>query len=154
MRVRWVARSARAVGAGSVAPGGGAGAALVVIAILGVILATDLRTGTVIRALARWFAAEGEGLRRDRAARASAARDRPFPAPSPEPSAELTGVPMMLPFDTPKATAPPLTAFLDPEEPQATGEDLGEHGFTREFEGVPATPGEAPPAVLGPVPEV
>ena len=48
--------------------GAGAGAALVVVAVLGVILATDLRTGTVIRALGRWFAAEGEGLRRSRAA--------------------------------------------------------------------------------------
>jgi DNA segregation ATPase FtsK/SpoIIIE-like protein len=133
--------------------GAGAGAALVVIAILGVILATDLRTGTVIRALGRWFAAEGEGLRRDRAARASEVRARAFPAPSPEPSTELTGVSMMLPFDHPKATAP-LTAFLDPEEPQATGEDLGAHGFTREFEGVPETPGDAPPALIGPVPEV
>ena len=134
--------------------GAGAGAALVVIAVLGVILATDLRTGTVIRALGRWFAAESEGLRRDRAARASEARARAFPAPSPEPSTELTGIPMVLPFGPPKATAPPVTAFLDPEEPQATGEDLGEHGFTREFEGVPTTPGDAPSSLIGPVPEV
>ena len=47
-----------------------------------------------------------------------------------------------------------MTAFLDPEEPQATGEDLGEHGFTREFEGVPADPRRAPPPPIGPVPEV
>jgi DNA segregation ATPase FtsK/SpoIIIE-like protein len=134
--------------------GAGAGAALVVIAILGVILATDLRTGTVIRALGRWFAAEGEELRRDRAARASAARARAFLSPPSEPSTELPGVPMLLPFDPPKATAPPSTAFLDPEEPQATGEDLGEHGFTREFEGVPATPGDAQVPLIGPVPEV
>ena len=59
---------------------------------------------------------------------------------------------MTLPFELPKAPSP--TAFLDPEEPQATGEDLGEHGFTREFEGVPETPGDAPPPLIGPVPEV
>jgi S-DNA-T family DNA segregation ATPase FtsK/SpoIIIE len=146
----------RSIGSGveRVLGGAGAGAALVVIAVLGVILATDLRTGTVIRALGRWFAAEGEELRRDRAARASAARARAFPSPPSERSTELTGVPMMLPFDPPKVTAPPLTAFLDPEEPQATGEDLGEHGFTREFEGVPATPGDAQVPLIGPVPAV
>src|SRR5580704_12831851 len=131
-----------AAGVGRVLGTAGAGAALIVVTVLGVILATDLRTGTIIRALARWFAAEGEGRRRDRAANASEARVRVFPPPAPEPSTELTGVPMVLPFDPPKTAAPPLTAFLDPEEPQVTGEDLGEHGFTREFEGVPATPGQ------------
>src|SRR5580704_15316467 len=146
----------RSIGSGveRVLGGAGAGAALIVVAVLGVILATDLRTGTVIRALGRWFAAEGDGLRRDRAARASEARARGFPTPPQEASTELTGVAMTLPFDPPRAPAPPLTAFLDPEEPQATGEDLGEHGFTREFEGVPAVPGDAPPALIGPVPEV
>ena len=133
--------------------GAGAGAALIVVAFLGVILATDLRTGTVIRALARWFAAEGEGLRRDRST-ASSTHGRVFPGSSTEPSRELTGVPMVLPFDPPKTAAPAVTAFLDPEEPQATGEDLGEHGFTREFEGVPAVPGDAPVALIGPVPDV
>jgi hypothetical protein len=144
----------RSIGSGveRVLGGAGAGAALVVVAFLGVILATDLRTGTVVRALAHWFAAESEGLRRDRAASASG-RPRVFPAPVPEPAAELTGVPMVLPFDAAKIV-PSATAFLDPEEPQATGEDLGEHGFTREFEGVPAVPGDALPAVIGPVPEV
>jgi DNA segregation ATPase FtsK/SpoIIIE-like protein len=132
--------------------GAGAGVALVVIALLGVILATDIRTGTVIRALGRWFAAEGEGRRRDRLAAGAGART--VPPPAPEPSTELTGIPMLLPFDRPKAAAPPVTAFLDPEEPQATGEDLGEHGFTREFEGVPAIPGDAPVPLIGPVPEV
>ncbi|MFZ0920533.1 MAG: DNA translocase FtsK [Candidatus Dormiibacterota bacterium] len=132
--------------------GAGAAAALVVIAFLGVILATDLRTGTVIRALGRWFAAEGEG-RHDRSPAASGPAARTFPQPMAEPSTELTGVPMILPFDPPKA-APPLTAFLDPVEPQATGEDIGEHGFTREFEGVPAIPGDAPVPLIGPVPEV
>jgi len=145
----------RAIGSGvqQVLGGAGAGAALVVVALLGVILATDLRTGTVIRAIARWFAAEGAGLRRDRSATLPGGRTRTFPPPSPEPSTELTGVPMVLPFDPPKAPAPPVTAFLDPEEPQATGEDLGEHGFTREFEGVPAVGGPVPPPI-GPVPEV
>ena len=140
-------------GVGRVLGTAGAGAALVVVTVLGLILATDLRTGTIIRALARWFAAEGESRHRDRSGTSSEARLRAFPAPAPEPSTELTGVPMVLPFDPPKA-APPLTAFLDPEEPQATGEDLGEHGFTREFEGVPATPGDAPVTLIGPVPEV
>ena len=63
---------------------------------------------------------------------------------------------MTLPFDTRKLPppAPPVTEFLDPEVPQATGEDLGDHGFTREFEGVPAVPGDALVPVIGPVPEV
>ncbi|MGA8635292.1 MAG: DNA translocase FtsK [Candidatus Dormiibacterota bacterium] len=132
--------------------GAGAGAALIVVALLGLILATDLRTGTVVRALGRWFAAEAEGLRRDRAVSISGGRARVFPPPAPEPSTELAGIPMVLPFDPPRAAAP-ATAFLDPEEPQATGEDLGEHGFTREFEGVAAAPGDAP-VLIGPVPEV
>jgi S-DNA-T family DNA segregation ATPase FtsK/SpoIIIE len=146
----------RSIGSGveRVLGGAGAGAALIVVAFLGVILATDLRTGTVIRALGRWFAAEGEGLRRDRPATLPGARTRPFPAISPEPSTELTGTAMTLPFDIPKVSTPPVTAFLDPEEPQATGEDAGEHGFTREFEGVPVLPGDAPPPLIGPVPEV
>src|SRR4029077_14756539 len=130
--------------------GAGAGVALVVIAFLGVILATDLRTGAVIRALGRWFAAESQE-RHERARAASQERARVFPPPAPDGSAELTGVPMTLPFELPKTPSP--TAFLDPEEPQATGEDLGEHGFTREFEGVPETPGDAPVPLIGPVPE-
>jgi len=134
--------------------GAGAGATLIVVAFLGVIMATDLRTGTVIRALGRWFAAEGEGLRRERSASPPDGQQRTFPPPTTEASAELTGVPMVLPFAPPKAVIPPVTAFLDPEEPQATGEDLGEHGFTREFEGVPANPGDAPAPLIGPVPVV
>jgi len=146
----------RSVGSGveRVLGSAGAGAALVVVAFLGVILATDLRTGTVIRGLGHWFAAEGEGLRHDRSATLPGARTRPFPTISPEPSTELTGTAMTLPFDTPKVSTPPVTAFLDPEEPQATGEDAGEHGFTREFEGVPVLPGGTPPPLIGPVPEV
>jgi len=146
----------RGIGSGveRVLGGAAAGAALIVVAFLGVILATDLRTGTVIRALAGWFAAEGEGLRRDRSATQPQERGRAFTPPMHEPSTELTGVAMVLPFETPKAVPPPVTAFLDPEEPQATGEDLGEHGFTREFEGVPATSGDASVPLIGPVPEV
>jgi hypothetical protein len=132
----------------------GAGAALIVVAFLGLILATDLRTGTVIRALGRWFAAEGEGLRHDRSATLPGTRARAFPAPGPEHTTELTGTAMTLPFETPKPPPPPVTAFLDPEEPQATGEDAGEHGFTREFEGVPVLAGDAQPPAIGPVPEV
>src|SRR5580700_10968093 len=60
---RWVGS-----GVQRVLGGAGAGAALVVVAFLGIILATDLRTGTVIRALGRWFAAESESLRHDRSA--------------------------------------------------------------------------------------
>jgi hypothetical protein len=132
----------------------GAGAALIVVAFLGLILATDLRTGTVIRALGRWFAAEGEGLRHDRSATLPGTRARAFPAPGPEHTTELTGTAMTLPFETPKPPSPPITAFLDPEDPQATGEDAGEHGFTREFEGVPVLAGDAQPPAIGPVPEV
>ncbi len=146
----------RSVGSGveRVLGSAGAGAALIVVAFLGLILATDLRTGTVIRALGRWFAAEGEGLRHDRSATLPGARARAFPAASPEHTTELTGTAMTLPFETPKPPPTPVTAFLDPEEPQATGEDAGEHGFTREFEGVPVLAGEAPPPAIGPVPEV
>jgi FtsK/SpoIIIE family/FtsK alpha domain/Ftsk gamma domain len=145
----------QAIGSGveRVLGGAGAGAALVVVAFLGVILATDLRTGTVIRAVGRWFAVEGAGLRRERSTQRGG-RDRTYLPPSPEPSAELTGVPMVLAFDPPRAAPPPVTAFLDPEEPQATGEDLGEHGFTREFEGVPAVAGAPVPPPIGSVPEV
>jgi hypothetical protein len=146
----------RAVGSGveRVLGNAGAGAALIVVAFLGVILATDLRTGTVIRALGRWFAAEGEGLRHERSSTLPGTRARAFPAPGAEHATELTGTAMTLPFETPKPPALSVTAFLDPEEPQATGEDAGEHGFTREFEGVPVLPGDAPPAAIGPVPEV
>jgi S-DNA-T family DNA segregation ATPase FtsK/SpoIIIE len=146
----------RSVGSGveRVLGSAGAGAALIVLAFLGLILATDLRTGTVIRALGRWFAAEGEGLLHDRSATLPGTRARGFPAAGPEHTTELTGTAMTLPFETPKPPPPPVTAFLDPEEPQATGEDAGEHGFTREFEGVPVLAGEAPPPAIGPVPEV
>jgi DNA segregation ATPase FtsK/SpoIIIE, S-DNA-T family len=147
---RWIGS-----GVNRVLGGAGAGVALVVIAFLGVILATDLRTGAAIRAIGRWFAAEGEGRRRDRSSPGRDARARTFPPPTPEHSAELTGVPMTLPFDVRKTPLPPpVTEFLDPEVPQATGEDLGEHGFTREFEGVPAIPGEPSIPLIGPVPEV
>jgi S-DNA-T family DNA segregation ATPase FtsK/SpoIIIE len=147
---RWIGN-----GVERVLGGAGAGVALVVVAFLGVILATDLRTGAAIRAIGRWFAAEGDGLRRDRSSPVRDPRARTFPPPTPERSAELTGVPMTLPFDVRKTPQPPpVTEFLDPEVPQATGEDLGEHGFTREFEGVPATPGDPAIPAIGPVPEV
>jgi DNA segregation ATPase FtsK/SpoIIIE, S-DNA-T family len=133
--------------------GAGAGVALIVIATLGVILATDLRTGSAIRAIGRWFAAEGEGLRQG-SATLPGSPDRTFLPPHPEIPAELTGVPIIRPIESRRTPAPPpRTAFLDPEVPQATGEDLGEHGFTREFEGIAAAPGDAVAAV-GPVPEV
>jgi FtsK/SpoIIIE family/FtsK alpha domain/Ftsk gamma domain len=140
---RWIGH-----GVENVLGGAGAGVALVVVTLLGVILATDLRTGVVIRALGAWFAAEGDEVRRNRSATASATSARAFPAPPPAASAELTGVPLTLPFDTHRTPQPPPTAFLDPEVAQPTGEDLGEHGFTREFEGVPEIP------AIGPVPEV
>jgi hypothetical protein len=148
---RWIGN-----GVERVLGGAGAGVALVVIAFLGVILATDLRTGTALRAIGRWCAAESGSMRRERSEAAAPDRPRSFPARPPEVVAELPGVPMTLPFPTRKTPppAPPATEFLDPEVPQATGEDLGEHGFTREFEGVPAIPGDALIPVIGPVPEV
>jgi DNA translocase FtsK/SpoIIIE-like protein len=147
---RWIGDGVR-----HVLGGAGAGVALLVIAFLGVILATDLRTGAVFRAFWRWLATEGEGLRRPHTPNASRTPIRTFPAPLPEVATELTGVPLTLPFDSRRPPPlPPPTAFLDPEVPQATGEDLGEHGFTREFEGVPATPGDLSVAAIGPVPEV
>jgi FtsK/SpoIIIE family/FtsK alpha domain/Ftsk gamma domain/4TM region of DNA translocase FtsK/SpoIIIE len=144
---RWIGSGIR-----HVLGGAGAGVALLVVALLGVILATDLRTGGVIRAVLRWVAAEGTERRRNRPSTPSVAPVRAFPAP-PEVATELTGVALPLPFDA-RRLPPPPTAFLDPEVPQATGEDLGEHGFTREFEGVPETPGDPPVAAIGPVPEV
>jgi S-DNA-T family DNA segregation ATPase FtsK/SpoIIIE len=148
---RWIG-----TGVERVLGGAGAGVALVVVAFLGVILATDLRTGAALRTIGRWFAAEGENMRRDRSPASTPDRPRAFPAPPVETATELTGVAMTLPFETRKPAPPvlPATAFLDPEVPQATGEDLGEHGFTREFEGVPAIPGDALVPVIGPVPEV
>ena len=147
---RWIG-----TGVERVLGGAGAGVALVVVAFLGLILATDLRTGTTLRAIGRWFAAESD-MRRDRSSGLTHERPRAFPAPPVEATTELKGVPMVLPFDTRKLPppAPPATAFLDPEVPQATGEDLGEHGFTREFEGVPEISSDAQPPVIGPVPEV
>jgi FtsK/SpoIIIE family/FtsK alpha domain/Ftsk gamma domain len=145
---RWIGH-----GVANVLGGAGAGAALVVVTLLGVILATDLRTGVVIRALGRWFAAEGDELRRSRSSSAPAPPARPFSGPLPEVSTELSGVPLPLPFGV-QRTPPPQTAFLDPEVAQPTGEDLGEHGFTREFEGVPAIPGAAEVPTIGPVPKV
>jgi DNA segregation ATPase FtsK/SpoIIIE-like protein len=146
---RWIGH-----GVERVLGGAGAGVALVVVAFLGIILATDLRTGTTLRAIGRWFAAEGERVRREPAAKAPDTRPRTFLPPAPE-SAELTGVPMTLPFEARKAPLPPpVTAFLDPEVPQATGEDVSEHGFTREFEGVPELPGAPAIPAIGPVPEV
>jgi hypothetical protein len=148
---RWIGN-----GVERVLGGAGAGVGFVVVAFLGVILATDLRTGAVLRATGRWFAAEGESMRRDRTSVSTPDRPRAFPAPPPEAATELAGVPVTVPFDKRKLPlpAPPATAFLDPEVPQATGEDLGEHGFTREFEGVPEIPGDALAPVIGPVPEV
>ncbi|HEY8673746.1 MAG TPA: DNA translocase FtsK [Candidatus Dormibacteraeota bacterium] len=146
---RWIGH-----GVENVLGGAGAGAALVVVALLGVILATDLRTGVVIRALGAWFAAEGDELRRNRSAAAASTPIRAFPAPQATVSTELTGVPVHLPFDTRRAPLPPPTAFLDPEVAQPTGEDLGEHGFTREFEGVPQISGDTEVPAIGPVPVV
>src|SRR6202165_185272 len=145
---RWIGDGVR-----HVLGGAGAGVALLVITFLGVILATDLRTGVVLRTVWRWLAAEGEGLRRPRTPTASGTPIRAFPAPPPEVATELTGVPLTLPFDLRRLPPPPPTAFLDPEVPQATGEDLGEHGFTREFEGVPTTPDDLSIPAIGPVPE-
>ena len=53
--------------------GAGAGVALVVVAFLGLILATDLRTGTALRAIGRWFAAESDNMRRDRSSHSTPA---------------------------------------------------------------------------------
>jgi DNA segregation ATPase FtsK/SpoIIIE, S-DNA-T family len=146
---RWIGDGVR-----HVLGGAGAGVALLVITFLGVILATDLRTGAALRMVWHWLSAEGEELRRPRTSTASSTSIRAFPAPPPEVTTELTGVPLTLPFDPRRLPQPPPTAFLDPEVPQATGEDLGEHGFTREFEGVPATPDDIAAAAIGPVPEV
>src|SRR5579862_3324917 len=106
---RWIG-----TGVERVLGGAGAGVALVVVAFLGVILATDLRTGATLRAIGRWFAAESGSKRRERSTQSTPDRPRAFPAPPVEASTELTGIPMTLPFETrkPAPLPPPATAFL------------------------------------------
>lgn len=131
----------------------GAGALLIALIAVALILATDLRVAPIVRGLAAWLAAAREERRRD--ARATRADDPPRRGQI----AELAGVPVPLPFETfgraetqvpvvfPSPVPPP--ALPPPaEEPLPTPEDPG---FSREFEGTvePATPKE-----LGPVPEV
>jgi len=150
---RWIGEGVR-----HVLGGAGAGAAFVVVAFLGVILATDLRTGATLRAIGGWLVAEGAGLRGERPSTAmpSAGRGRVFPPTAPERSTELAGVPVPLAFE-PRAPAPPPppppAAFPEPDD-LSPADEAGEHGFTREFEGVPATPEPPPHPAIGPVPEV
>jgi len=56
--------------------GAGAAVALIVVAFLGIIVATDLRTGAILRAMGEWFAAEGDERRRQHAAAASRTTSR------------------------------------------------------------------------------
>ena len=134
--------------------GAGAGAALVVAAFLGLILATDLRTGTVIRAIGRWFAAEGEGLRRSRAATVTGERARSFPAPTPEPSTELAGVPMPLPFDLPKPLAPPAPPSSTRKNPRRRARTSASTASPASSKACRASRAMPRRRLIGPVPEV
>ncbi len=124
--------------------GAGAAAALVVVAVLGLVLATDLRTGPLVAAAAGW-------LHRMRESPAPETRRPQRFTATGGGVAELAGTPVPLPFQAPLDSQAPDAFFPDldtppvaPKEP-ADGEDAG---FHREFEGIPAPP------PLGPVPEV
>ncbi|TME49846.1 MAG: DNA translocase FtsK [Chloroflexi bacterium] len=133
----------------------GSAALLVALVAVGLVLATDIRTGPIVRALAERYAAAREERRRtQRPARP------PEPAPKPGHVAELAGVPVPLPFETfGRAEGPPHVLFPAPvpppsvePAPAATPDPpVDESGFSREFEG---TPEPAQPQQLGPVPEV
>ncbi|MBV8302173.1 MAG: DNA translocase FtsK, partial [Candidatus Dormibacteraeota bacterium] len=129
----------------------GSGAVLLVVALAGLVLAVDLRTGTVVRAAAAALAR----ARQPEPPR----RTRTFREPGVERVAELAGVPAPLPFHAPDAGAVPDAFFPDlerpalevPPESEALDAETEVEGpvFPREFEGT-----AAPPAALGPVPEV
>ena len=133
----------------------GSAALLVALVAVGLVLATDIRTGPIVRALAERYAAAREERRRtQRPGRP------PESAPKPGHVAELAGVPVPLPFETfGRAEGPPHVLFPAPvpppsvePAPAATPDPpVDESGFSREFEG---TPEPAQPQQLGPVPEV
>ena len=61
---------------------------------------------------------------------------------------------MTLPFDARRLPPPLPTAFLDPEVPQATGEDLGRARLHPRVRGRPGDARATRRPAIGPVPEV
>ena len=138
-------------GVGSWLGRAGAAALLVAGSVIGLVMATELRTGPVLRAAAGWLRSLPE--RREKPEPVSPAI-RPIASRS-ESVAELTGVaasPSRKRQPEPPAVAdvlfpPPLPL---PEEAPPPAPPLDEGVFTREFEGV----AEAHQPALGPVPEI
>jgi DNA segregation ATPase FtsK/SpoIIIE-like protein len=142
----------------------GSAAALVAIACFALVLATDIRTGPPLRAAGHWL----RGLRGPDTRPADAAPHRgevgaPARAKRSEadlaagPAAELTGVPVALPFPNPAGVPPPPDVYFPAASPPVVEEAANAPTpvppvpqFTREFEGMAAP---APPP-LGPVPEL
>ena len=139
----------------------GAAALLLAAAVIGTVLATELRVGPLLHAFAGWIQARQEERadarlleevrfqRMPPAAQVDAAAPRALAAP---PVAELAGVPLLRgQGPTPQPMSPPV-AFppaLPLDEPAPAHDDgVDIEPFSREFEGV------AEHAGLGPVPEV
>ena len=135
----------------------GAGATLIVLAVIGVVMSMDLRTWPIVQSAAAWLGRMREDG--DDELPRQAAQPHAFAAPvaPPEALAELAGVPVRLPFEAPQSglmppdaffpdhDQPPLVAPPDPAPPP----EMEEGFFPREFEGV-VTPSQS----LGPVPEL
>jgi S-DNA-T family DNA segregation ATPase FtsK/SpoIIIE len=135
----------------------GAGATLIVLAVIGVVMSMDLRTWPIVQASAAWLGRMREDDDEEVATRRADQRAFVAPAAPPEAVAELPGVPMRLPFEAPQSgLLPPDAFFPDHERPPLVAPpepvpppEVEEGIFPREFEGV-----VTPPQGLGPVPEL
>ncbi|MBV8528994.1 MAG: DNA translocase FtsK, partial [Candidatus Dormibacteraeota bacterium] len=137
----------------------GAAALLLAAAVIGAVLATELRVGPLLHAVGEWFQARQEERADARLleevrfqslpppAKIDAAAPRALTAP---PVAELAGVPLLR---GPRSKLEPPSApvafpsALPPDEPAPAPDEV--EPFSREFEGV-----AEPAPGLGPVPEV
>ena len=139
----------------------GSAALLLAAAVIGTVLATELRVGPALHAFAEWMQerkeerADARLLEKVRFQRPpapahfDAAAPRALAAP---PVAELAGVPLLRRQRADPQPAPPQVAFppaIPLDEPASHDEPADVEPFIREFEGVPE-PGEG----LGSVPEV
>ncbi|MBV9099960.1 MAG: DNA translocase FtsK 4TM domain-containing protein [Candidatus Dormibacteraeota bacterium] len=131
----------------------GAGALLIALAVIGLVMATDLRVWPMVQAAAAWLAR----LRESSPQEQERSQPRRFNPPQAGTVAELPGIPVQLPFEAPQSvTLPPEAFFPDAKPPlveeDAPVEDVAEPegiAFPRQFEGV-----VSPPPELGPVPEL
>ena len=144
----------------------GSAAALVAIACFALVLATDVRSGPILRAAGRWLGAlRGTGDQPRAPERPTAQFDERKRGGKPRgdltagPVAELTGVPVALPFSEVAGTPPPPDVYfpaaapavaVEPEPPEVA--EPPRAPFSREFEGMPQAAPSPPP--LGPVPEL